>query len=53
MKKKYAIVLLLLIALGLLASVLWLKEQLAIDRCLDAGGRWRADKTVCEYAEAR
>lgn len=33
---------------GLLAGGLWLRLQLQIDRCLDAGGRWNDDYDECE-----
>jgi hypothetical protein len=26
----------------------WAKGQLAIDSCLDSGGRWNYEKSVCE-----
>ena len=26
----------------------WMKQQIAIDRCLDAGGRWNYDDGFCE-----
>ena len=40
-------------ALGLLIALgLWLRGQLEVDRCLDAGGRWKAEAAVCEGARA-
>ncbi len=39
----------LLIAL-LVAGVLWAKRELAIDRCLDAGGQWNYDDRMCKQA---
>lgn len=38
-----AVVLILLIAGGI-----WLRKQLQIDSCLDAGGRWNYEEGVCE-----
>ena len=53
MKRKYKFILLLLVIVGLLASVPWFRKQLAIDSCLDSGGRWNYEKKVCEYAEVK
>ncbi len=37
-------------ALGLgLVCLRWLCEQVAIDRCLDRGGRWNHATGECEY----
>jgi hypothetical protein len=44
----------LLIALALLFFIIcgyWLKDFLAIDKCLDNGGRWNYDTGKCEYTE--
>ena len=42
------------IILGVLIFVLlaawWMNHQIAIDRCLDAGGRWNYDDDSCEGA---
>jgi hypothetical protein len=38
-----AVVLILLIAGGI-----WLRKQLQIDGCLDAGGRWNYEEGGCE-----
>jgi hypothetical protein len=37
-------------ALGLLL-VQYGQEFLAVDRCLDSGGRWNADQGLCECRE--
>jgi len=29
----------------------WFNGQIAIDKCLDSGGRWDYDKSLCEYLE--
>jgi hypothetical protein len=31
-----------------LAAGLWLKREIAIDSCLDLGGRWNYQADVCE-----
>jgi hypothetical protein len=28
--------------------VLWIRDLLAVDRCLDHGGRWNYDEDACE-----
>lgn len=44
------------IALGVLMIVLvvalvyWARNYLQIDSCLDQGGRWNYEKSVCEYS---
>ena len=51
MKKSIKLV---LATLALAASIIcgyWLKEFLAIDHCLDNGGRWNYGRAECEYAE--
>ena len=53
MKKKTKFILLFIVVVGLLASLPWLRTQLAIDSCLDSGGRWSYAKEVCEYAEVK
>ena len=41
--------LLLLTALG--GGVVWLRLQLAIERCADAGGKWASIDRRCTFAE--
>jgi hypothetical protein len=41
--------LLLLTALG--SGVVWLRLQLAIERCADAGGKWASIDRRCTFAE--
>jgi hypothetical protein len=41
--------LLLLTALG--SGVVWLRLQLAIERCIDAGGKWASIDRRCTFAE--
>ena len=48
MKKIGAIVLLVLVIAVVISSVFWVKRELAIDSCLDNGGRWNAKLSVCE-----
>lgn len=35
---------------ALLACGRWVWHQVGIDRCLDHGGRWDAQRSVCEGA---
>lgn len=42
------IVAVVLLAIGALAAWSWLAGEVAIDRCLDAGGRWNAATRGCE-----
>lgn len=30
-----------------IAAAFWIKEQLDIDRCLDSGGRWDYEQSMC------
>jgi hypothetical protein len=43
----------LLIVGAALIAVQWLRHQLAIDDCLDDGGRWDYDRNVCEGRRER
>lgn len=53
MSKKTKRFLLLLIGIILLSVLaFWFKGWVAIDRCLDSGGRWNYDKRACEYSDA-
>lgn len=36
------------ILLAAVLFVLWLRKELAIDRCHDQGGRWNAGTALCE-----
>ena len=44
-KMIYGIVILVLLA----AVGFWLKGYLAVDRCLDSGGRWNYEAKACEH----
>lgn len=46
-----AVLVLSLFLAGLLAFFLWIRTPLAIDRCLDQGGRWDYAKESCEGGE--
>lgn len=37
-----------IVLLALIVFAYWLKGYMAIDKCLDSGGRWNYDKGVCE-----
>lgn len=52
MKRKSIILLVFLItAILLTVLAIWLTGWLAIDKCLDNGGRWNYGQNICEYAE--
>jgi hypothetical protein len=36
------------VILAFLMFVWWAKGQLAIDSCLDSGGRWSYEKSLCQ-----
>jgi hypothetical protein len=42
------------IIIGVIAVIaaLWMKRFMAIDKCLDAGGRWNYEKGLCEKRSA-
>lgn len=44
------VVLISLVVLLVIWLALWIKGQLEIDRCLDSGGRWDYEKSMCFYA---
>ena len=44
--KKWIIAVIL--ALGVILSVAWIRGQIKIDSCLDNGGRWNYEQKVCE-----
>ena len=50
MRKSVRLTLAALAAVALIICGYWLKGFLAIDRCLDNGGRWNYDRGECEYA---
>ena len=53
MKKSIKIVLATLVLAASIICGYWLKGFLAIDHCLDNGGRWNYDRGECEYAEIK
>jgi hypothetical protein len=46
-KRKIIGVLIGLLLVGALAF--WFKGWLAVDKCLDSGGRWNAENNECEH----
>lgn len=48
MKKKRIFIIVLLLVL-LLVFAYWFKGYMAVDKCLDNGGRWNYEKSICEY----
>lgn len=48
MKKKKITIITLIIIL-ILAFAYWFKGYMAVDKCLDNGGRWNYQKLACEY----
>ncbi len=43
-----AALILAVVAALLFVAVSWVRRELAIDRCLDHGGRWNAARVACE-----
>ncbi len=50
MKKSKHVTVFVLILAVVIAGVIWLKRELAIDGCLDSGGRWNYSLSQCEKA---
>lgn len=51
--KSKKIILLVLSIICLAVVFGYLKRQLAIDKCLDNGGRWNYEKNTCEYSNIK
>ncbi len=49
MRTRTRLILLAAAALVLAAALAWLKRQVDIDRCLDAGKCWSASRDACDY----
>jgi hypothetical protein len=54
MRRGYRIAIFVLLAIALVVVVFWpwFSKQIAIDKCLDAGGRWEYSQAKCEGAKA-
>ena len=50
MKRIGSAVALLLVVVALMAAGRWVKEFIAVDHCLDNGGRWNGADAKCEMA---
>lgn len=50
MKRPFFVGFLVLLAGALIAAGMWVKRELSIDSCLDRGGRWSYEASVCERA---
>lgn len=50
-KRVIAVVVLALLPAGLIALLLWVRTPLAIDRCLDQGGRWDDVQDACDRGQ--
>jgi hypothetical protein len=48
--KKFVLIALLVGAAAVAIAWPWLRNEIAIDSCLDAGGRWNYDEKRCEGA---
>jgi hypothetical protein len=48
MRTRTAVVLLIAVAIVSLTFGYWLRGFMAIDSCLDAGGRWNYERGFCE-----
>ncbi len=40
------------LAIALVAALMWMKHEIDVDRCLDAGGRWDNGLGECVQAPA-
>jgi len=49
-KRVFALLVLVLILAGLIVTVVWVRNQLGIDSCLDQGGRWDYRRDSCDNA---
>ena len=49
MKRSTVVKLVIAIAV-FVALVMWLRQELRIDSCLDRGGRWNSELLICEGA---
>lgn len=49
-KRAIAFVTLTALLAAFVALLVWVRTQLAIDSCLDQGGRWSYTRDVCEVA---
>ena len=49
MKRLPVVCKLAILAVALFAIGFWAKRMLAIDSCLDRGGRWSYESAMCEY----
>jgi hypothetical protein len=45
------LVLIVLAAIAAVVAFRWFERQLAIDRCVDAGGCWDASRGACEFED--
>lgn len=50
MMKRPLIAGILLLAVALVAAGVWFGREVAIDSCLDRGGRWDYERAACEGA---
>jgi len=48
MRKTIRVILFVSIVMLVVTAGFWLKRQLAIDTCLDGGGRWNYSLSQCE-----
>lgn len=51
MRMRKKIILSIIIVILLISLILWLKNFLQIDRCLDNGGRWNYEEQKCVWNE--
>jgi hypothetical protein len=50
MKNKRGLLVFAILAVCVLMLIWWVYKELQIDSCLDLGGRWNYEESVCETA---
>lgn len=48
MKRTITLVVAILVLAGIVAMLFVVRRQMAIDSCLDNGGRWHHEQAMCE-----
>jgi hypothetical protein len=51
MKKLIKVGVAVIVVVGLIAVAMWYRRQVSIDSCLDRGGRWDYQSSLCEGAK--
>jgi len=51
MQRKYKVGIGIIAGILALVFVLWVVRFIKVDKCLDSGGRWNYENSICEYAQ--